>query len=365
MSGTASLIASARRLDLDAVEALLADPAPETTARLAAEAADVTSRAVGSDIRMRGLVEFSNRCRCNCLYCGIRRENTHVRRYTLSEETVVAAAQRCAAAGYGSLTLQSGERQDGAFVDRVCRLLRSIKEETRSARLPEGLGITLSVGEHGAADYARFRAAGAHRYLLRIETSSPQLFSAIHPASQTFSERLAALRRTREAGFQVGTGVMIGIPGQTLRDLAGDIAFFAEENIDMIGMGPYIPEASTPLPAPPPAEWRLELSLRMISLARIVLGDVNIAATTALHTLAPGARARALCAGANVVMPVLTPERARASYALYDGKAGVDAAARVLEEEARAAGRTVSRNVWGDAPRARRRATHAQEESAR
>jgi biotin synthase len=350
-------IDGARELDHDALAALLSDPDPETTARFAAEADEVMRREVGDTVYLRGLVEFSNHCRLDCYYCGIRRSNTSVERYCLTRKEVVAAARRCAEAGFGSLTLQSGERRDEAFVHFVCDLVREVKQATRGPGLPDGLGITLSVGEQSAEAYRRFREEGAHRYLLRIETSSPALFARIHPPAQRFDGRLAALRRVRSAGFQVGTGVMIGLPGQTADDLAEDIRFYAAEDIDMIGMGPYLPEDSTPMGrgrAVRDAERdRLfHLSLRMIALTRIVLRDVNIAATTALQTLHPEGRTRALSGGANVVMPILTPPGVRARYALYEGKAGVDS---VDTGEIAASGRPVGFDSFGDAPHARHR----------
>lgn len=353
----AEIIEGARGLDPAALTALLSDPDPATTAAIAAEADRVMRQEVGDTVRPRGLVEFSNYCRLDCYYCGIRRSNTDLERYRLSREEVVDAARSCAEAGFGSLTLQSGERCDEEFIRFVCDLVREVKEATRGPDLPNGLGITLSVGEQSLRTYERFRAEGAHRYLLRIESSSPALFAQIHPAAQRFDERVAALRRVRSAGFQVGTGVMIGLPGQTAADLAEDIRFFAAEDIDMIGMGPYLPEPSTPMGRgrvvdAEERERLLHLSLRMIALTRIALRDVNIAATTALQTLHPDGRARALAGGANVVMPILTPPAVRARYALYDGKAGVDS---VDTAEITASGRPVGFDSWGDAPHARRR----------
>lgn len=355
---------AARALDAGALAALLSDPNPRTTARLAA-AADETMRAeVGDAVRFRGLLEFSNVCRADCLYCGIRRSNGTVHRYTLSRDDVLAAARHCVEAGYGSLTLQAGERRDAAFIDYVCRLLESIKAETRGPDLPDGLGITLSVGEQSPESYRRFFEAGAHRYLLRIETSSPKLFARIHPPAQRYADRRAALHAVRDAGFQVGTGVMIGLPGQTVRDLVADIRFFAIEGVDMIGMGPYLPHASTPMGrgqhlSEGARAQLLDRTLRMIALTRIVLRDVNIAATTALQTLDALGRERALQGGANVVMPVVTPVSVRSGYQLYDGKACVDedrtTCAGCITGRVAWTGRPIEANRWGDAPHFARR----------
>lgn len=362
--GLRERIEAARGLDVRALAALLSDPDPRTTARLAA-AADETMRAeVGDTVRFRGLLEFSNVCLADCLYCGIRRSNGTVDRYTLDEADVLAAARHCAEAGYGSLTLQAGERRDAGFINYVCRLLEHIKVETRTPALPEGLGITLSVGEQSPEAYRRFFEAGAHRYLLRIETSSPQLFARIHPPGQGYADRRAALAAVRDAGFQVGTGVMIGLPGQTVEDLAADLRFFATEGVDMIGMGPYLAHASTPMGSGQrlSEEERgqlLDRSLRMIALARLVLRDVNIAATTALQTLDSLGRERALQGGANVVMPVVTPVSVRSGYQLYDGKACVDedraACAGCITGRVAWTGRPVGTNEWGDAPHFARR----------
>ncbi|MGM0675537.1 MAG: [FeFe] hydrogenase H-cluster radical SAM maturase HydE [Spirochaetota bacterium] len=357
-------IEAARGLDTRALTELLLDPGSDTTARLAA-AADETMRCeVGDAVYFRGLLEFSNVCRADCLYCGIRRSNVHVHRYTIDEADVLAAARHCAEAGYGSMTLQAGERRDAAFIEYVCRLLEGIKAETRSPTLPDGLGITLSVGEQSPDTYRRFFEAGAHRYLLRIETSSPELFARIHPPRQRYADRRAALDAVRDAGFQVGTGVMIGLPGQTAGDLAADIRFVSREEIDMIGMGPYLPHAETPMGrgrrlSGEERSWLLHQSLRMIALTRIVLPDVNIAATTALQTLDGRGRERALQGGANVVMPVVTPASVRAGYQLYDGKACVDedrsVCAGCMSGRVAWTRRPVAINRWGDAPHFARR----------
>ncbi|MFP4614057.1 MAG: [FeFe] hydrogenase H-cluster radical SAM maturase HydE [Spirochaetaceae bacterium] len=362
--GVAERMDAARALDTRAIAALLSDPDPRTTVRLAAAADETMRTEVGDTVRFRGLLEFSNVCRADCLYCGIRRSNRTVDRYTLSKADVLAAARHCAEAGYGSLTLQAGERRDAAFVAYVCRLLERIKTETRSPALPQGLGITLSVGEQSPEVYRRFYESGAHRYLLRIETSSPELFARIHPPGQRYADRRAALRAVRDAGFQVGTGVMIGLPGQTAADLAADIRFFATEGVDMIGMGPYLPHAETPMGRGRrlSEEERLQLldrTLRMIALTRIVLGDVNIAATTALQTLDGFGRERALRGGANVVMPVVTPVSVRSGYQLYDGKACVGedplTCAGCVSDRVAWTGRPVGTNEWGDAPHFARR----------
>ncbi len=309
----------------------------------------------GDTVRLRGLIEFSNRCVLDCHYCGIRRGNRVVKRYSLTLDDVVACARWCADKGYGSLVLQSGERRDAAFARGVEAMIREIKVATLSETLPEGLGITLCVGEQAPETYERWFAAGAHRYLLRIESSSPELFARLHPENQRIETRVACLRSLREIGYQVGTGVMIGLPGQTVEHLIADLLFFRDMDVDMIGMGPYIPHAQAVLPgapAVPPAEERLRLGLRMIAAARLLLQDVNIAATTALQAMADDGREQGLSFGANVIMPQVTPPGVRSQYTLYDGKPCLDDSAEqcavCLENRIASVGRRIEKNQWGD-----------------
>ena len=248
----------------------------------------------------RGLIEFSNRCIKNCNYCGIRRENDK--------------AERC----------------DDAFVDYVVDLIRDIKA------IGDGsLGITMCVGEQSEEAYRRMREAGASRYLLRIETTNTDLYHKIHPRDElhSFETRVECLRRLRRVGFQVGTGVMIGLPGQTEDDLVNDILFYRDMDIDMIGMGPYVVHHDTPLGQEALAMGiddeegklrRVQLGLKMIALTRLFLKDVNIAATTALQALDKLGREKGLAAGANILMPIITIPEHRAKYLLYDNKPCVD-----------------------------------------
>lgn len=320
----------------------------------------------GDTVRLRGLIEFSNRCVLDCHYCGIRRGNRAVKRYSLTLDVVVACARWCADKGYGSLVLQSGERRDAAFVRRVESMIRAIKDATRSDAQPDGLGITLCVGEQAPETYARWFAAGAHRYLLRIESSSPELFARLHPEHQRLETRVACLQTLRQIGYQVGTGVMIGVPGQTIDHLIGDLLFFRDMDVDMIGMGPYIPHAQAVLPgapAVPPAEERLRLGLRMIAAARLLLRDVNIAATTALQAMADNGREQGLRFGANVIMPQVTPPDVRKMYTLYDGKPCLDDSAEqcavCLESRIASVGRRTLKAQWGDSAHfGRKTATH-------
>jgi biotin synthase len=323
----------------------------------------------GPQVYLRGLVESSNACSCDCLYCGIRKSNARVNRYTLTVDQIAACARTCAELGYGSMVIQSGERSDKKFIDLTVEALRRIKHETRSEAQPEGLGITLCIGQQSRETYRRLFDAGAHRYLLRIETTNPALFAKIHPGDQTFESRLECLALLREIGFQVGTGVMIGLPGQTLEYLADDILFFADHDIDMIGMGPFIPDPETPLgrESCPPIAERVRLSLLMIAATRLKLRDVNIASTTALQTLDPIGREKGLRFGANVIMPQVTPPEVRKDYQLYPGKPCLDENAQecssCLGARIAFAGRTIGYNAWGDSAHAAKRKAGRKERS--
>lgn len=290
------------------------------------QALRLKKEAAGEGIYLRGLIEFSNVCRKNCLYCGIRREGTRVGRYTLTDAQVLDAAQYAWRKGYGSVVLQAGEQVSEGFIARIERLVGEIGDLSNGE-----LGITLSLGEQSAVTYRRWRKAGAHRYLLRIESSSPELYARIHPddSRHRYEDRVCALESLRKEGYQVGTGVMIGLPGQTTSDLARDILFMKRLDIDMCGMGPYVECAGTPLAAYSEAQGggtkevlhkRLEMTLNMIAVLRIVMPDINIAATTALQAIDAGGRLRAVECGANVVMPNLSPQEVRENYALYDNK---------------------------------------------
>ena len=321
---------------------------------LFAAADKVKCREVGKAVSIRGLVECGNVCAKNCLYCGIRRDNRGIRRYRMTEDEIVRRAELSFDAGYGNLVIQSGELESEEHTAFIERVLRRVRE-----RFGESFGITLSLGEQGDDVYRRWREAGAHRYLLRMETSNPELYARIHPDGHSWLRRRECLRSLRRNGYQVGSGVMCGLPGQTVRDLAADIEFFADEDLDMIGMGPYIPHADTPLGQG--AQWtadiaaqRLELGLRMIAVSRIHLKDVNIAASTALQALAPDGRERGLLAGANVIMPNVTDLKYRSDYILYNGKPVDDenscASRKAVERGISAIGETVNWNSRGDSP---------------
>lgn len=281
-----------------------ADPAA-----LFAEADRVRKAQVGDAVHLRGLVEFSNTCGRDCLYCGLRRSNPAVERYRMTPEEIFQAARTAAGLGYKSLVLQSGENcqyPTGA----LCELVARIKKEL-------GVAITLSIGEKTREEYAALRRAGADRYLLRFETSSSSLFRELKPDSSQ-EERLQCLRWLRELDFQVGSGIMVGLPGQTPEMIADDILLMKELDLDMIGIGPFIPNPQTPLKDA--AGGTLDLTLRTLALIRIITQNTHIPATTAMGSIDPKGRQKALMCGANVLMPNVTPTKYREHYQLYPGK---------------------------------------------
>jgi biotin synthase len=309
----------------------------------------------GDKVYMRGLVEFSNYCINDCYYCGIRKSNTAISRYLLKKEEIIESAMWSVKQGYGSVVLQSGERNDDTFVDFVCDIVREIKEVSKSNTLPNGAGVTLCIGEQTLENYKKLFASGSHRYLLRIETTSPEIFSQIHPPEQSLENRKKCLNYLKEVGFQVGTGVMIGIPGQSMIDLARDIMFLKEFDIDMIGMGPFIPHNQTPMSEADytwDKEHNYELSLKMIAIVRLVLKDVNIASTTALQAINDEGREAGLLFGANIIMPQNTPVAVRKEYQLYDGKPCLEDeighCTNCINFRVLSTGRQIALNEYGD-----------------
>ena len=279
----------------------------------------------GNKVYFRGLIEFSNICEKDCLYCGIRRSNRSARRFNLTDAEILEAARFADECRFGSIVLQSGENSSPAFTERVCKLIQQIKQLSNGR-----LGITLSVGEQTESVYRQWYDAGAHRYLLRIETTNQTLFGRIHPqnAKHDFNRRLDCLHSLRAIGYQTGTGVMIGLPFQTMGDLAQDLLFFQQFGIDMVGMGPYLEHSKTPLykfrHELLPIQKRFELSLKMIAALRILMKDINIAAATALQAIDPLGREKAIKVGANIIMPNITPGLYRNDYLLYENKPCID-----------------------------------------
>lgn len=334
---------------------MLAAAADDEVEKLRRQAYSVMLENCGSNVYLRGLIEFSNICTNDCNYCGIRKSNRKVHRYQLNRENILQSAISSMKSGFGSVVLQSGQRQDAEFVDFVCSVVSEIKQVTKSEILPNGAGITLSVGEQSEETYRKFFDAGAHRYLLRIESSNPELYAKIHPGEMNFENRLHCLELLKKIGYQTGTGVMIGLPGQTLEDLANDILFFKSTDADMIGMGPFIPHKDTPMNEenfPWDKNRNYRLGLNMIAATRLVLEDVNIASTTSLQAIAEGGRERGLMFGANVIMPQQTCQEVRNEYLLYDGKPFLDEAidelASGVKQKVEALGRQIAFNTFGD-----------------
>lgn len=276
------------------------------------KADEVRRRNVGNEVHLRGLIEFSNICRNNCLYCGIRRDNADVCRYRMSEDELAETARQAVALGFKTIVLQSGEDMYYTAA-RMCRIIEAIKKLD--------VAVTLSLGERTYAEYKAFRLAGADRYLMRIETTDKELYHRLDPG-MSWQRRYECLLAIKELGYELGSGIMVGLPGQSLASIAGDLLFLRDLQIDMAGIGPFIPHPKTPLAKE--KGGTLNLALRTMAAMRLLLPDINIPATTAMESLHPDGRIKALCAGANVIMPNVTGGEYRKFYELYPGKAGAD-----------------------------------------
>ena len=329
-------LSAPKNLDVDELAKMLASEDEGLWREIFAAAREVKAKCGKTEVLPRGLIECSNICAKVCLYCGIRKGNAKVPRYLIPEEEVAACIEEARRRGYPAVAFQAGEIESEAntsYYERILAMCRGMRrQECRRPELGGGsaqeggsaLEVTLSLGEQTEEVYRRWKDAGAMRYLIRIETSNRELYAKIHPAECSFDRRLGCIRTLKRLGYVTGSGVMIGIPGQTIEDLARDIVFYGEEGLDMVGMGPYVPAPGTPLgnaDGNRRQSTAVELGLRMIALTRLYLHDVNIVAATALEALDPaGGRNRGIEAGANVVMPVLTPEKYRSCYDLYPGK---------------------------------------------
>ena len=320
---------------------LLASSAAEEP--LAAAADRVRRKYVGDGVHLRGLIEFTNICRRSCFYCGLRRENERAERYRLRPQEIVRLAQNARGYGYRTVVLQGGE--DGYWhVERLAPILREIRAL--------GLVITLSIGERTEEEYRALKEAGASRFLLRIETTDRELHERLDPG-MSWEARRACLASLRALGYEVGTGSLVGLPGQSVESLARDILFFQEIDADMVGIGPFIPNGDTPLGEA--AAGDIHLTRRMVSLLRLLLPEANIPATTAMETLERGARSLILRSGANVVMPNVTEGDFRRKYALYPGKACVKDTPEHCRSSLRAQLSAIGRFVAEDAGFRRRR----------
>lgn len=328
-------------------EAILASSDPELFMNLILAAERMRLARLGDEVYMRGLIEFSNICRRDCYYCGLRKSNPAVSRYHLGRVEILDKCKEAMQLGISSIVLQSGEISTDKEVDFIAGLVCTIKEFSMRQGSP-GMGITLSIGELSYTQYRKLFEAGAHRYLLRIETSDRNLFKRIHPGGQSFERRLDCLDMLKDIGYQVGTGIMIGLPGQSCLHLAMDLEFFAGRDIDMLGMGPYIPHPQTPLgqSSDPIIPDAYTSTLKMLALARLKMPDINMVVSTALQTINPDGLAMGIKAGGNVIMPVLTPNEHRNDYSLYIHKHYKSL--EQLEREIELAGYRLAYGKWGD-----------------
>ncbi len=291
---------------------------PAVAAYAAAKARAVRETIYGKDVYIRGLIEISNICKNDCFYCGIRKSNERCERYRLSDEQILDCCEQGDALGFRTFVMQGGE--DGFFTDdRLCALVRAIK-----SRYPD-CAVTLSLGERSRDSYQRLFEAGADRYLLRHETADAAHYAKLHPAALTLDARMQCLADLRDVGFQVGCGFMVGSPFQTSAELAKDLKFIEDFRPDMCGIGPFIPHVDTPFRDC--AAGTLEMTCYLLSLVRLIHPPVLLPSTTALGTIDDNGREKGILAGANVVMPNLSPLDVRAKYMLYNGKKATDSEA--------------------------------------
>ena len=284
---------------------------PDVQKKLTEEAAALRQKYYGNKVFVRGLIEFTNYCKNNCLYCGIRRDNHQVERYRLTMEEILECCEQGAELGYQTFVLQGGE--DPYFTDeRMVEIIKAIK-----ANYPNH-ALTLSIGEKSYNTYKKFKDAGADRYLLRHETANEAHYQKLHPREMSLRNRMRCLYDLKSLGFQTGAGFLVGAPGQKLETLADDLIFLQELKPEMVGIGPFIPHHETPFAQEPSGS--VELTLFLLSVIRIMLPSVLLPATTALGTAAGDGRERGMLAGANVVMPNLSPVKNRKMYELYDNK---------------------------------------------
>jgi biotin synthase len=298
-------------LERDGFLRLICERDEPSAAYLAEKARLRQAEHFGKNVYLRGLIEFSNICASNCLYCGIRRDNKKAVRYRLTEEEILDCCRAGYAFGFRTFVLQSGE--DPWWSDeKVCALIRRIRKEYPDC------AITLSIGEKTKESYRKYFEAGADRYLLRHETASPKLYRKLHPLEQTLENRIRCLCDLKDIGYQIGAGMMLEAPGQTEEDLVEDLFFLKKLQPDMIGIGPFIPHSDTPFSGR--KAGGVELTLFMLSVLRLMFPKVLLPATTALGTVDPRGREKGILAGANVIMPNLSPQAVRGKYLLYDNK---------------------------------------------
>ncbi len=273
---------------------------------------EIRKKYKGDSIHIRGLVEFSNICKRNCYYCGLRCENKKIKRYRLTSNEIKECGQYAVKLGYKTIVLQSGE-DDYFDADKICKIIEELKKYN--------LAVTLSIGERTFEEYKAFKDSGADRYLLRIETTDENLYKTLHP-NMNFKNRIKCLKDLKQLGYETGTGCLVGLPNQTIESLANDILFFKELNADMVGIGPFIPHPNTPLANNKTNNFNL--SIKVMAITRLLLPDINIPATTAMETLNKNGHIIALQSGANVLMLNITPQTYKKNYEIYPDKAGIN-----------------------------------------
>ncbi len=304
-------LAEHHRLELNEYEALIRAQSPKLMAYAAQKAVEQRQAVYDKDVYLRGLIEISNICKNDCLYCGIRKSNEHCSRYRLTKEEILACCAEGHALGFRTFVLQGGE--DGFFTDGVlCDIVSAIRKTYPDC------AITLSMGERSRESYQKLREAGADRYLLRHETADAEHYASLHPQGMEWEHRIQCLQDLKELGYQVGCGFMVGSPNQTAGHLAKDLKFIETFQPDMVGIGPFIPHRDTPFGHR--RAGTLEQTLYLLSLVRLIKPNLLLPATTALGTIHPKGRELGILAGANVVMPNLSPENNRKKYELYNNK---------------------------------------------
>ena len=335
-------------LAADEYRVLLTMQNPQDVEYLICQAREVAQQQFGQGIFLRGLIELSNVCRNDCLYCGIRRSNRNVTRYTLTREKILESCKLGYEIGFRTFVLQGGEWGEERS-QWIANIIKDIRQGWPDC------AITLSLGEHPRETYALWRDAGADRYLLRHETHNERLYSLLHPHGMTIQHRLQCLDWLKELGYQVGAGIMVGSPFQSLKSIVEDLQYLVAFQPHMIGIGPFIPQHDTPFAHFPAGT--VDMTSRLYAILRLAMPQALIPSTTAMASLSPDGRLRGILAGANVVMPNLSPEENRAQYSLYDNKASLGAESvqgiKALENELATIGYHID---WsrGDSPTARK-----------
>ena len=291
---------------------------------------EIRKKTKGDNIHLRALIEFTNFCRCNCCYCGLRYDNYNIKRYRLTEDEILLSVDNATNSNYKTIVLQGGEDMFWSK-EKLCDLIKKIKKYD--------IALTLSIGERPKDEYKAFKDAGADRFLLRIETTDKTLYEKLHP-NMSFENRLRCLKDLKELGFETGTGCLVGLPNQTISSLADDILFFKELNADMVGIGPFIPHPNTPLANE--KKDNFDLALKVMAITRLLLPDINIPATTAMETLRENGQLIALQAGANVIMPNFTTPEHKKEYEIYPNKKSLNNCIEDISEQIKKIGRNIS-----------------------